>query len=89
MEIKINRCDRTGLLYVNEVPFTQERIKMVTDVMSYSGANNKQFEYSLTITDTAHDTDNVVVIDKTNYEDFLKGIAKYKMSSISSDKDWK
>ena len=76
MKIVISRCNRTGLLYVNEVPFTVERINMVMEVMSYANGNNNQFEHSIIIRDTEHDNeiDGMVIIDKTNYQDFLDGV---------------
>jgi len=88
MELKFSRCTHTGLLYVNEVPFTRERITMVLEVMKYADQNNKQFEHSITITDTAHDERFSVTIDKTNYKDFLIGIGSHNLSSICNDEDW-
>lgn len=90
MEIDISRCGMTGLLYVNEVPFTQERIKMVNDIMSYANENKNQFEHSITIKDTVRgeNKEGVVTIDKTNYNDFIQGVNEYKTSDISSDEDF-
>lgn len=89
MKLEISRCPNTGLLYVNEVPFTRERIIMVKSVMEYANENHEQFQHMLTISDTGHEGElHTVVIDKFNFKDFMLGVSKYDLSSISSDEDW-
>lgn len=80
----ITFCTYTNLLYFNTVPFTVERISFVVDMMNYGMANQRQFDYSVTIHDKVNG--GTVTIDNSNIDEFLQAVADN--SRIASDKDF-
>lgn len=82
--MNIVNCVHTGLLYVNEVAFTVERIKYVVDIINYSKKNGEQFDYSVIITDK--NNNGVVMINQYNVDEFLQAVADNE--NIASDKDF-
>lgn len=82
--MKLTYCEHTGLLYLDGVAFTKERVKEVMDIMTLSNNNKGQFEYSLTIKDTVNE--NKITIDKNNYSEFIDMIIHHV--NIAEDKDF-
>lgn len=83
--MKPTYCEHTGLLYLDGVAFTKERVKEVIDIITLSNNNKGQFEYSLTIKDTMNN-ENKITIDKNNYSEFIDIIIHYV--NIAEDKDF-
>lgn len=82
-------CPYTGLLYIDDVPFTVERIKHVVDIIDYSMNNQRQFDYGVTIHDKLNGgTGGTVTIDNSNIDEFLQAVAD-NSGRIAKDKDFK
>jgi len=84
--MKASFDSRTGLVYVDGVAFTIERIKFVYDIMKYGDKNKKQFEYGVTINDTENEA--MILINNKNFEEFKNVVEDYKYCSIASDNDF-
>lgn len=83
--LKYLYCPRTGLLYINDVPFTKERFDLVNDVISYGLKNKFQFDYDITITNKINNSE--VSINKNNIIQFLDIAIKY-YKKVVSDKEF-
>lgn len=85
MNTKFSYCNRTGLLYVNEVPFTKEAIKKINKLMKYAGKSSPQIEWSINVKDN-HTGESTIIDD-----DVMIEINEYIAENnyrIASDKDF-
>jgi len=89
MEIKY--CNDTGLLFVNEVPFTKERLEKVNFLIGYDRKNRNRFKYNITVIDYVSNSD--VTINRTILKEILlvlRGVKKYlNADGLVSDKNYK
>jgi len=59
----LNYCTATGLLYVNEVPFTKQTLERVNNTIMYmNGLPHEQFKAAISIIDNVHG--KAVMIDE-------------------------
>jgi hypothetical protein len=82
--MEVIKCSHTGLLYVNGVAFTKERIKAVFDLMNYGLKNKGQFNYTILIEDTANEAE--IRIDKDNINELMSAVIDYV--DIANDEDF-
>jgi hypothetical protein len=83
--MEINYCNHTGLLYVNGVAFTRERIALVKSVLENNKKLGEQFEYSVNIKDTANKAE--VTVTPVILEG-IEFIAAAHPDGIASDEDF-
>lgn len=82
----ITYCGHSGLVFVNELAMTVERIKMVVDVMIYAKENDGQFDHTITVKDVYNTGE--FTFTKDNFPEFQKGLLKFKDCRIASDIDF-
>jgi len=86
--MEINYCDHTGLLYVNEVAFTKERIEKIKNIIDYGNKNHNQFDYSVCVNDQINEDSVVVDIEvMALIEEYIEDIGKDGLT-IASDEDF-
>jgi len=78
--MKITYHNETGLLYLENVPFTIERLKMIVEFFKYE---HSQFYSTITMMDNI--TNEVVEIYPHNVIDILFAMSKHQ---IASDRDF-
>jgi hypothetical protein len=84
-------CEHTGLLYINDVPFTLDHLKAIRKLFKYSKKTaNHQFIHEVVVTDTANQF-NIpkirvsVSIDEALIDDIFK---LYDVKKFARDKDF-
>jgi len=77
-------CPMTGLLFINGVAFTREKIDLVLQTLANSLQCQGQFNYSITIEDTANEA--TITINKDNVKEFMAIIST--RIDVASDKDF-
>jgi hypothetical protein len=80
MATKIHYCRHTGLLYVNGVAFTREKIQKVKEVIDQK---DNQFEYGVLVIDRGNGSD-VLVAEKMLHD--IEEAAS--LCNVASDKDF-
>jgi hypothetical protein len=85
METKFEYCKNTGLLYVNEVPFTKEAIAAMNKLMKYAENSSPQIGYSINVTD--NHTGKSTVINYDMMVDIDVHIVA-NMLNLASDEDF-
>ena len=83
MKYPIEYDNMTGLLFVNEVPFTQQMVDRIARMLIQ---NNNLFEYEVLIKDIGG-SDSFAVIDKDVLADICTYIAKHKLT-LANDEDF-
>ena len=77
-------CEHTGLLYIEEVPFTLDHLKKIRKVFKYQKkCSNGQFKHEVTVTDTA--TGCKTVIDDLLVDDIFRLM---NLKDIARDKEF-
>ena len=82
--LPIHICEHTGLLYINDVPFTKNHLKKIRKFYKYGNkVSNGQFKHSIIVYDTASGA--TTTVDADLISDIFK---LYNMRDIASDKDF-
>ncbi|MFA5207421.1 MAG: hypothetical protein WC428_02075 [Candidatus Paceibacterota bacterium] len=84
----ITKDDKTGLVYIDEVPFTKTHLKKLRKLFKYAKkVCNGQFKHVVVITDTENQPNEgvtkSVVIDQALINDIFK---LYDLKKIARDK---
>lgn len=84
--LPIHICEKTGLLYIEEVPFTLDHLKKIRKLFKYGKKTcSHQFKHAVIVTDTANDPMKTVTID----EDLISDIFRfYDLKKIARDKQF-
>jgi len=83
-KLGIHKCQSTGLLYIDEVPFTKDHLKKIRKLFRYSKkVSQGQFQHVVTVID--HNTGATAVIDADIISDIFK---LYDVKSLARDKDF-
>lgn len=85
METKFEYCNKTGLLYIDDVPFTKESIEKAKTVIAFNKENKGQFEYAIVIQD--NHTNEVVAIDQEVLNEIEAYVAVNNLN-LAEDKDF-
>ena len=79
-------CQATGLLYIDEVPFTLEHLKAIRKLFKYGKKTaNHQFKHSVVVTNTADNPMPTVTIDEALIDDIF---TFYDLKKLARDKDF-
>ena len=86
----IHICDKTGLLYIDEVPFTLDHLKKIRKLFKYGKkTSNHQFLHEVVVTDTANQPvkgcTKSVRVDEALIDDIFRF---YDLKRIARDKDF-
>lgn len=87
--MKIQYCNKTGLLFLEGVPFTIERLRAVINFFNHEHQNSyeydytEQFEYSITIKDIS--SKQFIHIKEKHIDDIIQAMSMY---DIASNKDF-
>lgn len=78
----INKCQTTGLLYINNILFTREHLKKLRKFFKYENKiSNGQFKHKIVITDSNGGANVTLTAD------IIETVFKeYDVSQIASDK---
>ena len=75
-------CEQTGLLYINEVPFTLDHLKKIRKLFKYGKkTNDRQFKHEVLVVDT--NTGSQITVDEALISDIFK---LYDLKKIARDK---
>lgn len=85
--MEITYSKETGLLLVNEVPFTEESLEMLVKVIKLGNAkNNKQFTYGVTIADVLNESS--VFINEHILDVIYDYMRENNIDLLASDEDF-
>ena len=78
--------ETTGLLYINEVPFTKDHLKKIRKLFRYGKKTSQhQFKHAVIVTNTADSPMKTVTIDEDLIDDIFK---LYDLKKIARDKQF-
>jgi len=78
--------EKTGLLYINDVPFTLDHLKKLRKLFKYSKKTSfYQFKHAVIITNTAVNPIQTVTVDEYLINDIFK---LYDIKKIARDKQF-
>jgi len=76
-------CEQTGLLYIDEVPFTVDHLKKIRKLFKYGKKTAQhQFKHAVIVTNTADSPFKTVTIDEDLIDDIFK---LYDLKKIAKD----
>jgi len=78
--MEIIRNTESGLLFINGVAFTKERLEYINDLITYGMENHQQFEYRIIVIDNGNMAE--VIIDRKSIGIIFKTI---DVNTIASD----
>lgn len=87
--MSIHRCEQTGLLYIDEVPFTLDHLKKLRKLFKYEKkCSNGQFKHEVVVTDTANQPNAPAVTVSVRIDaDLISDIFRlYDLKLIARDK---
>lgn len=77
---------KTGLLYIEDVPFTLDHLKKIRKIFKYGKkVSFHQFKHAVIVTNTADTPMSTVTIDEDLIDDIFK---LYDLKKIARDKDF-
>jgi hypothetical protein len=81
-------CEQTGLLYIDEVPFTIDHLKKLRKLFKYEKkCSNGQFKHEVVVTDTANQPVKGCTKSVRVDADLINDIFRlYDVKSIAKDK---
>ena len=83
----LNYCTSTGLLYVNEVPFTKQTLERVSNTIMYmNDLPHEQFKAAVSIIDNVHGT--AVMVDEVILNAINAYVKEYNLT-LANDSDFK
>jgi hypothetical protein len=88
--MSINKCQSTGLLYIDEVPFTKDHLKKLRKLFRYEKkCSQGQFKHEIVVTDTGNQPVKGCIksvrIDAVLIDDIFK---LYDVRNLARDKDF-
>ena len=89
-KLPIHKCQATGLLYIEEVPFTKDHLKKIRKLFKYAKkVCDGQFKHEVIVTDTANQPNEGCIKSVRIDEDLINDIFKlYDVKSLARDKDF-
>jgi hypothetical protein len=83
-------CEQTGLLYIDEVPFTLDHLKKLRKLFKYEKkCSNGQFKHEVVVTDTGNQPVKGCTKSVRVDADLISDIFKlYDLTKIARDKDF-
>ena len=85
MTTKFGYSDQTGLLFIDGVAFTKDRLNIVRDIIKRNKDNQGQFEYDILIQDNINNA--VIAIDQEVLNEIEAYIAMNNLN-LAEDKDF-
>lgn len=84
-KLPIHKCQATGLLYIDEVPFTFDHLKKIRKLFKYGKkiGTGEQFRHDVIVCDNA--TGKVCTISEDLIDDIFK---LYDVKALARDKDF-
>ena len=88
--MSIHRCEQTGLLYIDEVPFTIDHLKKLRKLFKYEKkCSQGQFKHEVVVTDTANQPVKGCTKSVRVDADLISDIFRlYDLKEIARDKDF-